>query len=104
MLLLLAAEGQAPEASSAECLMEAKSTYALRSADPGLSRMLTNLCFLIACTNVMVIKLSREHGESVSKNILCINQQTKEKFIKQILGHQRRHSDKHKTHHLPTLG
>lgn len=45
----LSACGKAPEASSAECLIESKSTYALRSADPGSSRRLTNLCFRIAC-------------------------------------------------------
>lgn len=44
-----------PEASSAECRMEAKSTYALRSADPGSSRMLTNLCFRIACNKCVMI-------------------------------------------------
>lgn len=50
----LAQWGHAPEASSAECRMEAKSTYALRSADPGSSRMLTNLCCLIACRYVVL--------------------------------------------------
>lgn len=39
--------------------MDAKSTYALRSADPGLSNMLTNLCFRIACMNFILIKKTK---------------------------------------------
>lgn len=39
--------------------MEAKSTYALRSADPGSSKMLTNLCFRIACNKCGVIEVDK---------------------------------------------
>jgi len=52
----LSACEKVPDASSAECLIEAKSTYALRSADPGSSRRLTNLCFRIACLIQKLLK------------------------------------------------
>jgi len=68
-LLKLKTFGSIPEASCAECLMEAKSTYALRSADPGLSRRFTNLCFRIACINPNTIKESKREERQSMYNI-----------------------------------
>ncbi|KAH7847489.1 hypothetical protein Vadar_026740 [Vaccinium darrowii] len=43
-----------------DCLIEAKSTYALKPADLGLSNMSTNLCLRIVCRSIWILLRNRD--------------------------------------------